>query len=61
MQTPAMMSLLLVSMGLMEALQVQSSSADPIPQLLASELCWMLCLEIAQPEGTTPEPGLGDL
>lgn len=42
MQSPAMMSLLLVSMGLMEALQVWSSPAVPIPQLLPSEPCCML-------------------
>ena len=58
MQSPAMMSLLLVSMGLMEALQVRSSPAVPIPQLLPSEPCWMLPLGMAQSEGTALEPSL---
>ena len=58
MQGPAVMSVLLVSMGLMEALQVQSSSAVPLPQLLASELCWMLPLGMAESEGTALEPSL---
>ena len=53
-----MMSLLLVSMGLMEALQVRSSSAVPIPQVLASELCRVLPLGMAQSEGTALEPSL---
>ena len=58
MQGPAVMSLLLVSMGLMEALQVQSSSAVPMPQMLAFELCRMLPLGMAESEGTALEPSL---
>ncbi|KAB0340058.1 hypothetical protein FD754_023442 [Muntiacus muntjak] len=58
MQSPAVMSVLLVSMGLMEALQVRSSFAVPMPQLLASELCRMLPLGMAESEGTALEPNL---